>query len=88
MMEKGSREIVMRRLKISRLAFEEVAWDMHGEAIMKVEPRYRVNVRRLIWYEIPTGAKLTRNGYREDITCALCGEQDGERHFLKCEKLK
>ena len=47
---------------------------------MKIQPRYRVNVRKLIWEELSTGAKLGRYGYRDDRKCALCGEPDGKIH--------
>ena len=57
----------MRRLKISRSAFDEVDWEINGAAVKKVEPRNCVSIRKLIWDKLPTGAKLERRGYREGI---------------------
>ena len=76
---------VMKRLKLNTMGYEEIEWEVHGRAIKRVQTRYRTQVLRLIWDEVPTQAKLKRNGYVEDNRCKLCGKEDTTAHFLSCE---
>ena len=88
MMEDEAEEIVKKRLKMSRRAFEEVDWEVHGGALKKIAPRERQMVKRMLWGELPTGRKLARNGFKGSDECALCGEVDTQKHFLECQALK
>ena len=83
-MKKMAKEAVMERLKISVRAYEEVDWELHGSAVKQVKSRYRPQVLRGVWDEIPTQSKMMRNGYAKEINCKLCGEEYGVDHYAGC----
>ena len=88
MIEQEAKLIVQRRLKLPERAVEEIDWDVHEGALKRIAPRERKMLKRMLWGKLPTGQKLERNGFRENSKCALCGEDDGTEHFLRCKELR
>ena len=68
-MMRRAREVVMMKFKINVRAYELVAWEIHGNILKKIQPRYRPGILKQIWYELPNTQKLERNGYSKDGIC-------------------
>ena len=60
--KKQAKEVIMKRLRMRARVYEEVDWEMHGAALRQIHPRYRPQVLRGVWDEIPTQVKMKRNG--------------------------
>ena len=65
-MRRRARKAVSKRLKINSRAYDLVAWELNGDILKKIQPRYRPVILKQIWDKTPTKQKLERSGYSED----------------------
>ena len=52
-MERVTKEVVPKRLKIHRGQFRIVDWPLHGKVLSSIEARYRPSIQKLIWRDNP-----------------------------------
>ena len=63
----------------------EIDWDAHRRAIKKLGG---TSVKKLLWRQHPTRARLKSRKECKTNRCPLCGEIDHDEHFLACERVK